>query len=287
MKRAILHRVLGTKVFVQFLYFRENGRLPNFKSPRLIGEKISWLKLYDYSPHYNKYADKLLLKSELKALGFEALVIPTAMIIENWDNISWSDLVYPLIIKTSSGSGDYKLIKEQPSRQRQIELRDHFTKAARVDLFLRKGEPVYRNQDNRVFIEGVFNDDLEPIDIKVHVGKEGVFLYYITSDRFGDCFRGIYDTDLEYLKASWDYNKKLNGDVYSFKPRGDLNSLVGNVKEISEAVFEKIGSRYLRIDFLYSKGALAIGEITFYHMSGIAEISPLDLNMKIAKNIVI
>jgi hypothetical protein len=57
--------ILPDYAAVNLMYFRSFRRLPNLRHPRTYNEETAWRKLYQHSPQFPVFCDKIAVEAEI------------------------------------------------------------------------------------------------------------------------------------------------------------------------------------------------------------------------------
>lgn len=253
------------------------------------------LRTKSLSHDLDKYVNKLSAKDFINKKVGKDYVIKTIKIHsiddKNFPNGSWAfksnnDFAGALLYSNDTLSDAKKtIIKDpihNPSKEQIKYYLDIFIKRKTLDPFRITREACYKNIRKEFFFEELipnYKFDRSPVnEYKFHVVNGKVNFIYITVDRLGLNKRIIVDRNGKLLNVSW---CKKN-DMHKFS----LTSFtVSNNFLKMYDIAEKIASEfiYARIDIYDSDPAPKVGEITFYHGSGLERFSPNAFDYKIGK----
>ena len=77
---------------VKLRYFLRFGRLPDFKHPKDLNEKILYLKLFTDTSKWTQLADKYKVRDYVKSCGLEQMLIPMYGAWERVEDIPFDKL---------------------------------------------------------------------------------------------------------------------------------------------------------------------------------------------------
>lgn len=270
-------RFLPDKLFLKIQFYRYQGYLINFSKPETLNEKIQFLKLYERKENFKDYADKEMAKS-IAIETSDINVLETIKTYRSPSNIDFAQLVYPCVIKTNHGSGDFFLLKKEPTSQEKRNIIFQLKKALYRSLYLEKKEFQYHNIDKKVIIEKMLLDSNGniPQDYKVHCFNGKAKFIYVTTGRDGNTYRGVYDINWNPLDFQWTHFDKKGNPKYIFSNNLKKPKNLQEVVASAEKLALKINTPYIRIDlFNVDEKRIVFGEFTFHHMSGYAPIRPI------------
>lgn len=84
----------------------------DLKNPKLLSEKLQWLKLYDRNPIYTKMVDKYEAREYIKDKAGEKYLIPLIGIYDKFDDIDFDKLPNQFVMKCTHDSGGLVICKE-------------------------------------------------------------------------------------------------------------------------------------------------------------------------------
>lgn len=282
MIKKVLHKIIGHRIYSLILFRKHHGYWMDLKNPRTLNEKITYLKIQGFRQSYTEWASKSGLKMKLDSLGLSRYVVPS-LYEGSVRNIPWNEITYPVVFKTSCGSGDFTLVNSIPDLLGQAKLSESLKKALSTNLFWSKGEQVYKQCEGKVIIEPYLGLNHVFRDVKVHMFNGQPELFYVTSNRFEDISRAMYDSSGNFIDASWSHFKK-GSPKYVFK-KLDESVDFNKFKIIAVDLVKHIGAPYVRIDFIETDTNVFIGEITFYHMNGLAKFYPKELDLALGNRL--
>jgi hypothetical protein len=235
-----------------------HGRFPDLKNPKTFNDKIAWRMLYDHDPRMPPLVDKILVKEIMSTRFGSDFIIPTLGIFDNEQEIDFSKLAFPCVIKANHGSGMNIFLKEPPKDPEKI--RKELGRFLRSDFHSFHEEWVYSQIKRRLIVEPLIGDNL--IDYKLHTYRGEVLAIQIDVDRYIDHRRCFKTPTWENLPITFNF------PLYpGFIPRPfGLEKMLWYASQIGEEF------SYVRIDLYKHYGCVKFGEITFYPEAGIGKI---------------
>jgi hypothetical protein len=253
-------QIIGPKNHIILEHLRYIHTLPNLRDPKLLNEKIAYRKLYDRDPRMAPLIDKIASKEAMEARFGESFIIPTLAIYATAEEIDFTALQYPCVLKTSNASGTNLFLHTPPADE----------KAARKMLNKMLGYKHYRTSEEWAYSQIVPRILLEPlvdggknglVDYKFHVYDGRVFAIQVDIDRFVHHTRCVMDPNWNKFPVSMTF-PFYTGDV----PRPPkFDQMLRYAEEIGKDF------SYVRVDLYDVKGEVKFGEMTFYPGGGVQE----------------
>ncbi len=269
----VVFRLIPDNFIIKLTYKRRLGFFPNLKNPRLLSEKIQWLKLHSHKKKHSLLVDKVLVKNYIrKNIGPEYL-IPTLFSGKKPEKIPFSKLPERYIIKTNHGSGQIIIVmknemifnkKKQPLDKHKII--KYLKQSLKHNYYHTSKEKCYRDVVPQVLIEPLLEDNLSKIsltDYKIHCfNGEPEFIQVI--------FNRPFNTQENWI----DKNGKFHDFVYTYPN----NVKFGKIKKLKEmlSLAKKLCKefKYVRVDFYLIKNQIYFGELTLYPAGGTDMFQP-------------
>lgn len=255
-----------------FKYYME--KKINWKSPKTYNEKLQWLKIHDRKEIYTKLVDKYEMKEYIsKSIGNQ-YVIPTIGIYNKFDDIDFQKLPDKFVLKCTHDSGGLVICKDKNNFDIK-KAKKKINKCLKVNYYYGWREWPYKNVKPRIIIEPYIEDIKyhELRDYKFFCFNGNVKLMFVASNRqgTGDTYFDFFDNNYEHLNI---INGHPNAPTVPEKPL--------NFKEMIE-IAEILSKDFLhlRVDFYEVNGKLYVGELTFYHWSGMVPFVPNEWDKKI------
>jgi hypothetical protein len=162
-------------------------------------------------------------------------------------------------------------------------LRKFIETSKHQNLFWTTREACYKSLEPRYFFEELLVDSDRNffLEIKFHCIKGRVELGYLVVDRHGKNKRAIVDRFGSLLPVSWckprDLYKYVNNEGFTIPD--NWSELVDFAENIA------INFECVRVD-LYTDGTdIKVGELTFFHGSGLEPITPRSIDMELGKKL--
>lgn len=267
---------LSDEKYLRLIYRLRMGRKLNLDDPRTFNEKLQWLKLNDRREIYTTMADKYLAKQYLVDKIGERYVVPLLGVWDGFDDIDFDALPKRFVLKTNHDSGTATVCRDKAGFDIR-KARKKLGKSLKTDYFILKREWPYKNISRKIIAEEYLEE--EP-------GKE------IKDYKFF-CFNGVPEM-MYIIENSAEIHTKvffdMNGrplDLEIDDPRTEVTPPVPPCFEEMKKLAAKLseGIPFLRVDFYYVKGRVYVGELTFYHESGLGNIRPSEWNERLGEMI--
>lgn len=267
---------MNDESFLKMAYKRKFGKELDLKKPITYNEKLQWLKLYDRKPEYTTMVDKYEAKAYIANKIGEKYVVPTLGVWNSFDDIDFENLPNSFVLKCTHDSGGLVVCKEK-SKLNKKNARKKINKSLASNYFRVGREWPYKNVIPRIIAEPLLKDDAIKEDEQECLTDYKFFCFngvpkiaYISKDKAENPATDFFDMDYNHLPIRM---KDPNSDVLPEKPiRFD------EMKKIATQLSQ--GFPHLRVDFYSANGKLYVGELTFYHCSGFAQIQPEEWAVK-------
>jgi hypothetical protein len=244
------------------------GREVELINPEKFNDKLQWLKLNWYDPIATKCADKYEVREIVKEKIGQAYLNELIAVYESVDEIEIDRLPEKFVLKGTHGSGFNVICEDKASinwNNKFKEMKRWFWK----NYYWQNREPVYKDIKPRIICEKflVQNDGDELRDYRFFCfNGEPKFIsvdFSITDKK--KTRRNLYDLQWNLMDAEISYPKETN--IIVDKPE-KLEEIIELSRKLS------FGFPHARVDFYYIDNRIIFGEITFFHQSGMGEISP-------------
>lgn len=270
-------RKLPDTLYLKLAYRYNFGRKLDLKNPKTYNEKIQWLKLYDRKPEYIPMVDKYEAKKIIAKIVGDEYIIPTLGVWNSWDEIDFSKLPNQFVLKTTHDSGGVVIVPDK-SKLDFAAARDKIEKSLHHNFYLSGREWPYKGVKPRILAEEYLEDEKtkELRDYKFFVFNGKARIMFVATDRQKvgeDTKFDFFDMDYNWLPI---INGHPNAATHPEKPVGF---------ELMKSLSEKLGAGFfhIRIDFYEVNGRVYVGELTFYHWSGLVPFQPEEWDYKLGE----
>ena len=263
--------------YLKLLYYSKLGIILNLDNPKTFNEKLQWLKLYDRRPEYTVMVDKHAVKEYVSNIIGKEYIIPTLGVWDKFEDINFDTLPEQFVLKCTHDSGGLVICKNKSDFDIQS-AKTKINLCLCQNFFYHGREWPYKNVAPRIIAEAYMEDTStnELRDYKFFCFDGIAKMMYIATDR---CTKDVetkfdfFDMDFNHLDFT---NGHPNADVLPKKPDS-----FEKMRELAEKISE--GIPHCRVDFYEVDGRIYFGEITFFHMSGLAPFDPPEWDQKIGE----
>lgn len=261
---------------LKYKYYKAMNKELDIRTPKLLSEKIQWLKLYDKNNKKYLLADKLKAKQYVKENIPSLFVAKVYDIVESFEKLNFDKLPSSFVIKTNHSWRtniivfDKDLLKENDyrfySKYYRQALKINYAYWSYYELQYKKIKPF-------IYVEELLfpkDRNLQTCEYEAYCingNVEFVRVKFNFHDNLGNlnCRYYIYDK----------YGKKL--DFSLFYELNDIEFLINlstlkRVVEYSEIIAKDFV--FVRVDFFEVEGILAFLETTFTPFSGYMKFIP-------------
>lgn len=259
-KEFILFYALPDKAYLKYQFYLDHRGGLNLKHPNTIDEKIQWIKLYDRKEIYHTMIDKIAAKSFVSAkLGTNQYTIPLLGRWKKFDDIDFSSLPLPFIIKCNHDSGSWTIVKNL--KDFNIDLCRHKTEWALSRDFYHyyNRQWGYKDISPEILAEP-FLEGQEKIEYQLFCNNGRPIFFLVRKDLGENESHGwnvCYSVDWHKVK----YRDDSSETVFLEKPV-NYDTMISIATKLSEDTL------HLRVDFFEVDGNLYVGELTFYSHGG-------------------
>lgn len=255
----IIANILGQRVNYTIRYYSHRHRLPNFKHPKDLSERILASMLSKDFLKYADYADKVKVRDYVKSKGLESILLKQYGAWERAEDIPFDRLPERFILKANNGSGGHVICTDK-SKLNIPETIEMMNKTLKGVKHLRNTEPHYLAIKPMILAEELMGDgSVLPVDYKFHCIKGKI------ADAFIVCER---EEGAKYCTLDKNWNP-LPYTLPEYEPKQippkpeHLKELV-EIAEILSADFE-----FVRVDLYDFEGKVYFGELTFSPWGGV------------------
>lgn len=257
--------------YLRLIYRWRTGSRLDLANPQTFNEKLQWLKLNDRQSIYTRMVDKAAAKEYIAEKIGAGYTIPTLGVWERFEDIDFTCLPDQFVLKCTHNSGGLVICRDK-ARLDLSAARDILERCLARDYYLNGREWPYKDVPRRIIAEAYIEDADSPdgtlTDYKVFCFGGTPRIIMTVKGGHGEekrTVRRMYDPEWKL------YEVGLHGKAFADnpEPRPDaLDEMLRLAGKLSE------GLRHLRVDFYVVGGKVYIGELTFYHMSGMERFEP-------------
>ncbi len=262
-----ISNILPDRLFIRLEYFRNFGRFPNLKNPKTYNEKLQWLKLYNRNPEYSRMVDKYEAKAFVAQRIGEQYVVPNLGVWDSFDEIDFDSLPEQFVLKTVHDCGGVVICQDKENFDK-VTAKKFLQRHQAINYYRYQREWPYKNVKPRILAEQYLEDAAtgELRDYKFFCFDGQPKALFIASERqaAGETKFDFFDMDFNHMDVR---NGHPNADVKPEKP-----ACFEEMKELAKKLSQ--GIPHLRVDFYEMNGKLYVGELTFFHWSGMVPFEP-------------
>ncbi len=257
---------LPDKLYLKWKYKLLIGKKLDLKNPKLLSEKLQWLKLYNRNPEYTEMVDKYEVRNYIENKIGKQYLIPLVGVYDKFDDIDFDKLPNKFVIKCTHDSGGLVICKDKSTLNMKAAKRK-INKFMKRNYYKVHREWPYKNVKPRIviekYIENKDKSDLLEYNIFCFNGiPKLVSVCY--GDKEKNRFNDFYDSDFNKLDLKCIYNAS---NVILDKPKQ-----FDKMKEIASILSKNIP--HLRVDFYLCNNKIYLGELTFFHFAGFTKFEP-------------
>ena len=257
---------LPDKLYLKWKYKLLIGKKLDLKNPKLLSEKLQWLKLYNRNPEYTKMVDKYEVRNYIENKIGKQYLIPLVGVYDKFDDIDFDKLPNKFVIKCTHDSGGLVICKDKNTLNMKA-AKKKINKFMKRNYYKVHREWPYKNVKPRIviekYIENKDKSDLLEYNIFCFNGiPKLVSVCY--GDKEKNRFNDFYDSDFNKLDLRCIYNAS---NVILDKPKQ-----FDKMKEIASILSKDIP--HLRVDFYLCNNKIYLGELTFFHFAGFTKFEP-------------
>ena len=252
------------RLYLELMYWRTFGRVPDLGNPLRYTEKLQWLKLHDRNPLYHKLVDKAAVKPYVAAIIGEEHMVPTLGVWDSPAEIDWDALPDRFVLKCTHDSGSTIICRDKASFDRDAACR-RLIAGLRKDYYKPMREWAYKGVKPRVIAERYLEGEINDYKFFCFGGVPG-FLY-VASDRFN----ADEETKFDFFDMEWNHLDIRNGHPNAAVPP-ERPACFEEMKRLAAELSK--GIPQVRVDFYEVDGTALFGEYTFYHMGGFVPFDP-------------
>lgn len=250
--------------FIEMLYKKSIGRVPNLDNPKCFTEKLQWLKLNYRDSSIPVCSDKYEAKKYIEQLGYSDLLIPTLHVYDTADDFNTDDLPDEFIVKATHGSG-WNVICRDKEKIDWKHTRKTMDSWLHQNLYIFGREWNYKNQKPRLIVEPLM--DTKPlVDYKFLCFNGECKAMQVNHDENGIHYVDLYDSEWNLIENMSTGTAPIYGKQIP-KP-SDFEKM----KDIAQKLSTPFP--FVRIDLYNINGKIYFGEMTFFPGSGFWKITP-------------
>ncbi len=275
---------MSDKLFLKIKYRLSTGRKLNITQPQTYNEKLQWLKLYNRKPEYTQMVDKYEAKKYVANIIGEEYIIPTLGVWDRFEDIDFDALPNQFVLKCTHDSGGLIICRDKAKLNIES-AKKKINKCLNNNYFWSNREWPYKNVKPRIIAEEyITTNNISKSGNDATVNVDVLQQKYGLLDYKFMCFDGVVKClflDIGVIGNSSEHSSQYYRSIY------DKNFNVMSFKETRKhypfsiekphfwdemlSIAERIskGIPHLRVDLYYVNGHIKVGELTFFHGSGL------------------
>lgn len=260
------------RLYIQFRFKKRTGYKLNLKKPKTFNEKLQWLKLYNRNPEYTRMVDKHDAKVYVAEKIGDRYIIPTIGVWDKFEDIDFDLLPEKFVLKTTHDSGGVVIVKDKSkldveSAKKKIE------RSLKRNYFWSNREWPYKNVKPRIIAEQFLEDIDELVEYKLFCFDGEVKMILVCKGQAHGAGRTNDYCDLEL--------RRLPFTALFPNSKGEL-PMPKEMPEILDVARKlSAGVPQLRVDTYVADGRIYVGELTFFHNSGMVTFDPPEWDQKL------
>ena len=260
-----------SKMWLSYRFKSRMGYKMDWKNPKTYNEKLQWLKLYNRNPEYTRIVDKNEFKNYIAEKLGKEYVIPTIGKWDKFDEINFNELPDKFVLKCTHDSGGIVICKDK-SKLDIKQARDKISKCLKENYYDVSREWPYKNVKSCIIAEEYLDlpEGLTEYKLFSFNGRAEIILVCKGIAHTPDRTNTFYDRDFNKLPIQSLLPNQIEEEI---KP-DEYEQLLAIADKLSEGIPQ------VRVDFYIYKGQIYIGEMTFFHNSGMHKINPKEWDLK-------
>lgn len=260
-------RFVPDKLMLKLEYRIKFEKKLRLKEPKTYNEKIQWLKLYDRKPIYTTMVDKHAAKEYISEKIGENYVIPTLGVWDRFEDIDFDALPEQFVLKCNHDSGSVLICKDKSSfdfeKAKQV-----LTEGLKQNGYYCGREWPYKNVKPCILAEAYLSalDNEELVEYKIFCFDGEAKIVLVCKGQA----HGVGRTN-DFMDR--DFNRI---PVMSLNPHSSPDPARPEQLDEIITIAEKLSADIpqLRVDTYIANGKVYVGELTFFHNSGMSKFEP-------------
>lgn len=268
-----LHNKMRDEEYLKRKFRACTGGELNLENPQTFNEKLQWLKLNNRKPEYTLMVDKYRVRDYIADTIGEEYLIPLLGVWKDPEEIDFDALPEQFVLKCNHNSGLGMCICKDKSKLDIAKVKRELKKGLAQDYYLTGREWPYKDVIRRIVAEQYIEDAADDAltDYKFFCFNGDAKIMYISKDNGRNPRTDFFDMDFKHLPIRV---KDPQAEKTPTKPEH-----FDKMKHIAETLSKNIP--HLRVDFYCVNGKIYVGELTFFHMSGLTIITPEEWNLRL------
>lgn len=261
-----LTKCIPDELYLRIMYRCQTGKHLNLNNPVTFNEKLQWLKLNYRKNIFTEMVDKYQARSYIARIVGDEYLIPLLGVWNSVDEIDWSVLPDQFVLKCTHDCEGISICTDKLSYDIEHE-KNILQKAMARNFYYQGREWPYKNVKPRIIAEKYMTDEGEDqlTDYKVFNFDGEPYIIQVDFDRFKGHKRQFFDAKWNKLNVSFHFESDASKEIP--KPKC-FDEMLRLSKTLSK------GFPHLRTDFYVIGDRLYVGELTFFHGTGMGKWTP-------------
>ncbi|BES66427.1 ATP-grasp fold amidoligase family protein [Gottschalkiaceae bacterium SANA] len=262
--RELPYRVYkNDEKWIKKWFVKKTGRSLDLENPLYYNDKLQWLKLNWRDPDAKIAVDKYKVREFVENKIGSKYLNELIDVYGDVKEIEIDVLPKKFVLKGTHGSG-FNLICKDKKEIDWPQARKEMRRWMRTNYYLYNREWVYKDIRPRIICEAFLQDAAgkPPMDYKIFCFNGEPKFVQVDIDRFGQHKQNFYDTNWDILDIEIWCDKDM--EMVIEKPKNFDEML--RISRILSAQFP-----HVRVDLYNLDGKIIFGELTFFHLSGMAK----------------
>jgi TupA-like ATPgrasp len=275
--------LISDERFTRWQHKRETGRPLDLANPVSFNEKIQWIKLNCRGDRYRTCADRVAVRDFVSDTIGEHVLPELYGVYTSVDQIDFSRLHYPCVLKAAHGSGQNAFLRHKrdvdPKQLRRL-LKYYLW----ANHFIVGREWAYKHVPPRIISEQyLLEEGGLPKDYKVYCFNGEPKAVHVNYDysrghERNMIERNTYDTEWNLLPWVWgppgaaECEEASKDDVE--RPR-ELATMLDYSRQLAD------GFSFVRVDWYYIEDEIIFGEMTLYPFKGTGAFMPESYDLEL------
>lgn len=259
------------KTLVQLRYLARFKKPLHLSNPKTLNEKILYLSLRTDTTLWTTCADKYAVREYVKSCGLEDTLVKLYGVWDKVEDVDFSLLPDEYIIKTTHGSGDVTIVKDNSTFNKDSII-PYYTQELSKRYGAIEGGIHYMRIVPRLIIEELLHNDVESlkysssiIDYKIWCFNGKAHYIWVC------CNRTKEGTDVMTYDREWNAHPEFSHFTNHYR-RGMIISKPKNIDKMLTYA-EILASPFpcVRVDLYNINGKIYFGELTFTSLGGLMD----------------
>ena len=270
-----LTRTVPDELYLRIMYRIVTGKTLHLNPPITYNEKLQWLKLNYRKDEFTDMVDKYEVRKYIEQRVGNKYLIPLIGIWDSPDEINYEMLPEKFVLKCTHDCEGLAICKDKltfdfESAKANLKL------ALSRNFYYQGREWPYKNVKPRIICEKYMEDSGESqlTDYKVFNFNGTPKIIQVDYDRFSGHKRQFFDIEWNRLDVSFHFPSDQSKHLE--KPE-KLNEMLELAKILAD------GFPHLRTDFYIVDNNIYVGEMTFFHGTGMGKWTPDSFDTEMGK----